>query len=679
MGGAGGVGLIFTVKTVLVSGVVDYTLDLSSKYKDDALFNEAFALRDMDQTTGAGTYKDSNSWIEATLDRDVEIISMYLAAFQSMTVTWGADYLNGKVMQYQNRTGWQTAFAIEGVPQWGGKTFVLSEPIVAQSWRISSTNDWTAVSIWEFKSDQDRGCKQHNGGCDGRVSCDDAGPVVVCGKCPAGSRVSPGGKCDVVPVSIGAIKVIGSQLEVDGKPFFGRGVGYAPVPIGDSPHFREKGGDYFTAEHADIFGRDIPLIREMGANLIRLWSWDPSADHAVFLDTCWNDGISPIYVLAPLWMDVDVYHDLSDESTRRRVKDDWTLLIETHKDHPAILGWSIGNELNRNRIYGNTNFFWTLIEELAALAHSLEGASFHPVTTPLIDIDMEEVIAYRDPQLFSLDLWSVQMYRGRTFGEFWDAYRQASDRPVMVTEYGYDSWEHGTWGGGAEYSDDMSDDQAQWDILLAKELYKNKDVCAGGAVLEWVDEWWKCGNNVLQHEPCEIEWPSFPDGYDSEEYSGLNAVSQDPDGGLDILTPKLVYYEFQREWAQFTVPPSTSPTFSPTTDPTSTPTHFPTTTPSSQSSTPQPSSASTISDAPSTTTSGSAQTSDGGSAGTVALVVILVVVLALLGAGRLLFVHRQKKRALYSVQSSNRPAFRHAAKASVDTSERYVALDETNI
>ncbi|MBN1268647.1 MAG: hypothetical protein JXB04_03590, partial [Kiritimatiellae bacterium] len=75
------------------------------------------------------------------------------------------------------------------------------------------------------------------------------------------------------------VEIAGRQITVNGSPFQVRGVGYSPVPICADPQNLPPFGDYYTAEYGGIHERDLPLIREMGANTIRLWRWDNEADH----------------------------------------------------------------------------------------------------------------------------------------------------------------------------------------------------------------------------------------------------------------------------------------------------------------------------------------------------------------------------------------------------------------
>ena len=39
-----------------------------------------------------------------------------------------------------------------------------------------------------------------------------------------------------------------------------------------------------------------------------------------------------------------------------------------------------------------------------------------------------------------LDAWTAQVYRGSTFGDFFDAFGNNTDKPILLTEYGVDAY-----------------------------------------------------------------------------------------------------------------------------------------------------------------------------------------------------------------------------------------------
>lgn len=104
------------------------------------------------------------------------------------------------------------------------------------------------------------------------------------------------------PARGAAVVVSGPHILINGTPFKARGVCYAPTPIGGEPDLPPY-GDYFTASYQLIYNRDLPQMRRMGANCLRVYGWNPVADHKAFLDAAYNGGQRPIYVLLNGWVD----------------------------------------------------------------------------------------------------------------------------------------------------------------------------------------------------------------------------------------------------------------------------------------------------------------------------------------------------------------------------------------
>jgi hypothetical protein len=103
-----------------------------------------------------------------------------------------------------------------------------------------------------------------------------------------------------------------------------KGLCYSPCPINDSNAFAPAIGDFFWDSFSGpnfnitgweaLWARDLPNIRSLGANTIRVYSmlsrqlnddgtypspWNSGTlmTHQNFLDQCWNNGVDPIYVL----------------------------------------------------------------------------------------------------------------------------------------------------------------------------------------------------------------------------------------------------------------------------------------------------------------------------------------------------------------------------------------------
>ncbi len=352
-----------------------------------------------------------------------------------------------------------------------------------------------------------------------------------------------------------AVTISNQQLLLNGQIFIVKGVGYAPTSIGDDPEVAAPNGDYFTSNYSDIYNRDLPLLRQMGANTVRLWGWQYDADHTDFLDQAYNNGVNPIYVIAPFWLDSS--RDISDAATREAIIAEFSQMVAIHKDHPAILMWVIGNELNAPWMFGNSDDLFSLIDEMAQAAHLEEGDAYHPVTTPLADVDLTNTIVARDSQTPNLDIWSVQVYRGSSFGSLFNDYATASHKPLLITEYGIDAYDDIS---GDEYENIGISQQAIYAESLWNEIETNSDICAGGSIMAYSDEWWKGrhGQTDANHESCpdydaalhsECGYiaSSHPDGYANEEWWGI-VRTVDNGTNIDILEPRDVYYTLQSLW-----------------------------------------------------------------------------------------------------------------------------------
>jgi len=354
------------------------------------------------------------------------------------------------------------------------------------------------------------------------------------------------------------LTIIDRQIFLDAKPFTMKGVGYSPVPIGIDPETSPPYGDYFTSNYRPIYSRDLPLLRRMRANTIRLWGWNNTADHTDFLDTAYNNGGTPIYVVVTFWMGQSVYPDISSPEARAEIKAAFRNMVAIHKNHPAVLMWAIGNELNAPWNYrNNLKDLFSLINEMALEAHIEEGSSYHPVTSPLADVDLINTISTYDSILNNLDVWSVQIYRGPSFGNLFSEYQNVSTKPLTILEYGIDAYDD---KNGDEYENIGTPYQAFYAKALWKEMMKNSNVCIGGSIMAYSDEWWKgkygdtdidhttCPeNNPTLHSTCGYSSNSHPDGYSNEEWWGImRTLDNGPDP--DIMQPRLIYNMLMSLW-----------------------------------------------------------------------------------------------------------------------------------
>lgn len=353
-----------------------------------------------------------------------------------------------------------------------------------------------------------------------------------------------------------AFTVSGRQLRLDGNPFTIRGVVYSPVPVGVDPETTAPYGDYFTSAYAGIQDRDLSLLRQMGANAVLIPCWENTADHRAFLDKAYNGGSNPIYVIVGFRIDPGLDIDpASSSQVREQVTADFSAMVVKHGNHPAILLWSIGSDLNApGRYGGDLGNLFSLVDELAGVAHAAEGGSAHPVAAGLVDPDLIATITAYDGAVSNLDLWGAALYRGVSFGTRFDDYAAVSGKPLAIFGYGIDAYDSSR---GDEYENLGAPLQGDYAVALWREIVAHDAVCVGGTITEYSDQWWRGkysgGGGCPDPDPaaqsaCGQPDTGEPDGFLNEEWQGIVRLADtgvDPDRAL----PREAYYALQYLWA----------------------------------------------------------------------------------------------------------------------------------
>ena len=199
-----------------------------------------------------------------------------------------------------------------------------------------------------------------------------------------------------VPVSIVQTGA-GYQLLRDGQPYFIKGAG--------GSHYMDR-------------------LKNYGGNSIRTWS---THDAQRILDEAHRLGLTVTMGLAV----GNERHgfDYNDRTAVAQQLERLKLEVSKFKDHPALLGWGIGNELNLH--YSNPKV-WDAVEEIADMIQRLDPN--HLVTTMLAGVNQKEIdlIKARCP---SLDLIAVQVYGG--LAKVPEMIRATGwDKAYIVTEWG---------------------------------------------------------------------------------------------------------------------------------------------------------------------------------------------------------------------------------------------------
>jgi hypothetical protein len=368
----------------------------------------------------------------------------------------------------------------------------------------------------------------------------------------------------------------GFQIKLNGEPFVIKGMNYSPVPIGTAPGIIPY-GDYFVPAYANVWKPDIDKIRDAGINVIKLYAGNPDLNAGLpgtagnwkqFLDYCYNGGTKPIYVVMFSYTQGGVIaaggNGLNDYIRQ------YDELVKSTVKHPAVFGYMVGNE-----IFGGVTQnpqFWT---NFGKLIDAAQGAGLsqnqNPFLTTAINDEFTPQTSWpaiklgeQSGKLRNLDAWSLNTYRGPTFGgsgnsvftqylALMNSFSQVLKKPLILGEWGtpHTTRPIGVYSMDAILPianlDDVPESQmgtgqpyfaaqpvgafltTQWNTIKGNLKAGDNQVCAGGFIFDWCDEYWKANNNFMQVGGPDIHFngSAFAGGYWDEAGFGVtSAVDQ---------------------------------------------------------------------------------------------------------------------------------------------------------
>lgn len=143
----------------------------------------------------------------------------------------------------------------------------------------------------------------------------------------------------------------------------------------------------------------LDLLINIGGNSIRTWSID---DARKILDVAHEKGLT---VMVGLWVGHERHgFDYDNQGAIEKQYKRFEAAVKEIKNHPAILMWSIGNEVDL--FYSNTKV-WDAVQDIAAMIHREDP--YHPTSTVTAGIDSMEVhlIKTKAPDI---DILAVNTY-----------------------------------------------------------------------------------------------------------------------------------------------------------------------------------------------------------------------------------------------------------------------------
>jgi len=184
-------------------------------------------------------------------------------------------------------------------------------------------------------------------------------------------------------------------------------------------------------------GGSLELLASLGGNSTRTWGAD-GLD--AILDAAARAGLS---VCVGLWLGHERHgFDYSDQERVDRQRAEAREVILRYRDHPAVLLWGIGNEMEGD---GANPAIWSAVNDIALLAKDLDP--HHPTMTVIAEVGGGKVGALHR-LCPAIDIVGINAYGGAA--SIPRRYRDAGgSKPYIVTEFGPPGiWEIGRnrWG-----------------------------------------------------------------------------------------------------------------------------------------------------------------------------------------------------------------------------------------
>lgn len=248
-----------------------------------------------------------------------------------------------------------------------------------------------------------------------------------------------------------------------------------PVKVekNENGYYLTRGGEPYYVNGAGG-SSNLQEVLDAGGNSIRTWSADEAGK---VLDKAHEMGLS---VMFGLWVGHERHgFNYDDEEAVKKQLARFTEIVKKYKDHPAILLWGIGNEVDL--FYSNTKV-WYAIQDIAKMVHELDPN--HPTTTVTAGLDPKEVelIMERCPDL--------DIYSCNTYGEIDQVPENIKkfgwEGPFMITEWGPTGhWEVQKTKWGIPIEQTSKEKADVYTKRYMDYIWKYRERCVGSYVFLW--------------------------------------------------------------------------------------------------------------------------------------------------------------------------------------------------
>lgn len=235
-----------------------------------------------------------------------------------------------------------------------------------------------------------------------------------------------------------------------------------------------RGGQPFTLNGVGG-SHDLDTLVEAGGTSFRTWGTGPETQAQ--LDDAHERGLA---VAVGIWLGHERHgFDWSNANQIAEQRSAVRASVEAYKDHPAVLVWGLGNEMEGFG-EGRDPAIWSEVCSLAEMIQELDP--HHPVMTTTADIGGGRIAGVDACE--HIDIHGVNSYGGAP--SLVDRFEEGGGtKPIILTEYGPPgTWEIGRTSFGAP-PELTSTDKAVIYANIAGEVIGNEDRILGGYAFLW--------------------------------------------------------------------------------------------------------------------------------------------------------------------------------------------------
>ncbi|WP_303316602.1 glycoside hydrolase family 2 TIM barrel-domain containing protein [Flavivirga abyssicola] len=358
----------------------------------------------------------------------------------------------------------------------------------------------------------------------------------------------------------------GMKLVVNGKDFMINGMNWDYFPIGTNYSYSLwKQSDAVIKAALDA---EMGLLKNMGVNVIRQYTgvqpkWIQYIYENYGIYTMLNHSFGRYgLTINGAWVAVTDYRD---PATQKLLMSEVSQMAETYKNTPGLLLFLLGNENNYGLFWAGAETedfpdeedkkrevgekrgrpMYKLMNDAVLKMKAIDAS--HPVAICNGDLLFADIVA---EECKDVDIYGVNMYRGKSFGDAFERVKNELNKPIMFTEFGSDAF-------NAITNKEDQKMQAFFMVENWKEIYQNAAGLGkagnsiGGFTFQFSDGWWKFGQTKnLDIHDTNASWANGGYYLDlepgqnnmNEEWFGICAKGPTNERGLYDLYPRAAYY-----------------------------------------------------------------------------------------------------------------------------------------